>query len=453
MSRNHNSTALAILANAAKEHPNDIFGQTHFFYERMVIMSDRGRPRPVSTETKKKYLVATRSFLATLHNKGIKVRNLSELTYKHVQIVFGVWESSDMSSSALGTYFTNIKRFYAWQAKPFPVRSVREILKDKDRAKRSYSATRPMSWAAKGIDVAQIITRIEKEDPFVGMCMLLMKAFGLRIKEAAAIHPAKSDKGDYLVVHLGTKGGRGRMVPINSEFRRQALDKALAFANPVNGYLRHQDRTVRQAERRIHYICEKYGITRKALGITPHHLRHEFTHDRYNELTGTVAPVLGGERPQQELDKKARLEVSENLGHSRLSITAAYTGTAVHMKRAEQRQAQQLITRIRGCLPIGQAFEQCREAFLQRNPQYSASQIETRMWVLGAEAQGKPNMGYPLTIGVDVHLLNGAVLSPSFELSDLSQLMAVFTQQFARVAVVVNNSCMPAEAERLEIYW
>ena len=57
---------------------------------------------------------------------------------------------------------------------------------------------------------------------------------------------------------------------------------------------------------------------------------HQYAQVRYQELTGRAAPAAGGPRSkeltpeQREVDRQARLTISEELGHGREQIAAVY---------------------------------------------------------------------------------------------------------------------------------
>ena len=68
-----------------------------------------------------------------------------------------------------------------------------------------------------------------------------------------------------------------------------------------------------------------HGITQKN-GLTAHGLRHAYAHTRYKECSGQESPVRGGKLVKREDDRAARLQVAEELGHSRESITTHYLG-------------------------------------------------------------------------------------------------------------------------------
>ena len=63
-----------------------------------------------------------------------------------------------------------------------------------------------------------------------------------------------------------------------------------------------------------------------------HGLRHAYAQSRYEALTGWKAPAAGGPgrdamTPGQRLvDTEARQQISRELGHERIQITAVYLG-------------------------------------------------------------------------------------------------------------------------------
>ena len=63
-----------------------------------------------------------------------------------------------------------------------------------------------------------------------------------------------------------------------------------------------------------------------------HGLRHSYAQNRYEELTGWNCPAVGGPdaksltSEQRNTDRQARLTISQELGHNREQITAAYLG-------------------------------------------------------------------------------------------------------------------------------
>jgi integrase len=164
------------------------------------------------------------------------------------------------------------------------------------------------------------------------------RAFGLRVKEAVMLQPRLAEKvlrppsdapgvpTAHLEVIRGTKGGRLRHVPIDTPAKRAALEAARALLTADAQYLANPARSLKQNLDRLHNVMKRFGVTRRALGVTAHGLRHGYAADRYEGLAGAPAPVRGGEAPDRETDDRARLQVAEELGHSRTQILGAYVG-------------------------------------------------------------------------------------------------------------------------------
>jgi len=130
----------------------------------------------------------------------------------------------------------------------------------------------------------------------------------------------------YLELKRGTKGGRVRRVPIDTPEKRAALEQAKQLVKSETGHLGDPTKTLAQNIRRFKYVCEKFGITKAQLGVTAHGLRHQYAEERYEQFSGTPAPVRGGAPVARELDRAARLRVADELGHSRENIIGAYLG-------------------------------------------------------------------------------------------------------------------------------
>lgn len=85
--------------------------------------------------------------------------------------------------------------------------------------------------------------------------------------------------------------------------------------------------TLRQATRRLRYTCEKIGLTKAELGVTPHGLRHQYANDRFEEISGRRSFVRGGEAFKDEAEDEALGTLVKELGHSRIRVGAAYIGS------------------------------------------------------------------------------------------------------------------------------
>ncbi|MDP4533528.1 integrase domain-containing protein [Marinobacter salarius] len=154
----------------------------------------------------------------------------------------------------------------------------------------------------------------------------LARELGLRSKEASLLD-AKSalddaSKSEAVTIEYGTKGGKPRRVTVISDRQLTALQRAAeaqGFARAVMPAEENWQSWRETGLRRIRETLQEFGIR----GI--HELRSAYACDRYEQLTGFHAPVLGGNAPT-DLDRKARQQISAELGHSRIDITNAYLG-------------------------------------------------------------------------------------------------------------------------------
>lgn len=163
------------------------------------------------------------------------------------------------------------------------------------------------------------------KDAHVRMSLELQRAFGLRREEAIKFSPSYADRGDRLELKASwTKGGKARVIPIRTAEQRAVLDRARQLAGL--GALIPPDRNYIQQLR----LYE--GQTLRAGLCGMHGLRHAYAQQRYQALTGWLAPAAGGPpsasltAEQKALDTSARLDISRELGHEREQITTVYLG-------------------------------------------------------------------------------------------------------------------------------
>lgn len=149
-----------------------------------------------------------------------------------------------------------------------------------------------------GLNPQPIIDAVGAEEEVCALQMEMMWAFGLRLNEAIQIQPEVSDKGTYIHVTRGTKGGKSRDVkfsgiPERAAWQRDVLDRAKAWAKKHNpkGILAIPGISLQQMRYRLLYLATKHGVSKGKLGITLHGLRHQFGCDLFKELSGMPAPV------------------------------------------------------------------------------------------------------------------------------------------------------------------
>lgn len=261
---------------------------------------------------------------------------------RHVDLLMADWrrraQAGELGAASLQKNDSFLVTFATWIGKPKLVKPLGSYIEDPALITRSYAATEPKGWRARGVDVETVLAQVEAYDRYAAVSLRLMQAFGLRFKEACMLRPhvdvhtaAQAGKADgtialYLLTHRGTKGGRDRYVPVDTEARKSAIEAAQRMVRREDDSVSDPSLTLVQAIRRLRYVMERFDVTKKALGVVPHGLRHEYAGDGYEDITGSPPPVLGGGKVDPELDRAARREVAARLGHGRPQITTAYLG-------------------------------------------------------------------------------------------------------------------------------
>jgi hypothetical protein len=169
----------------------------------------------------------------------------------------------------------------------------------------------------------------------------LQREFGLRFEESAKLdaQQALSDLRDrgYITTDAGTKGGQERdITPTDIERAEAALERASALQGDHHSMI-PADMTYKE------FAAAAYDSIRETdYGF--HENRHEYACERYEQITGHEAPVNhDSDKPfleslaeargvsideAREIDREARLEVAEDLGHHRVDVTNSYLGSS-----------------------------------------------------------------------------------------------------------------------------
>lgn len=296
----------------------DVFGKQHM-----------ERDKRVSNATQKKRIDMLHHFIDQLKDRGFHLKRITNLDSRHLRAIISGWKDAALSASTTSTYLSLMRWLVQCIGKAGMVMAPSVYGLTMDDTARTYVASRDKSWSGNGIDRPEIIAAVRNEDLYPAMYLELMDRFGLRLQEAIMIRPAIAWVGDSLNIVDGTKGGRPRVVPVRTQQQRDVLSRAIALASSTfQRSLVPEGKNLKQALQRAYYIFKKVGITKATMNITPHGLRHGYANDRYEEESGMPSTVRGGhgENYDRPKDLSARKIVSEELGHSRINITAAYTG-------------------------------------------------------------------------------------------------------------------------------
>lgn len=259
-----------------------------------------------------------------LHGLGYKIKSAKNLAPKHVEALVASWKAANIADTTI----RNRMGWMRWWAEKcgkvgmIPANNADFGLAERkrfngNRAKRADDAT-----------LAKV------EDPRVRLALKLEAAFGLRREEVLKMRPALADLGDRLALRSSwCKGGRYREVPLAHPRQRALLDEVKAFCG--DGSLIGDGRNYKQAVKSYENQLMKAGLR------NAHGFRHAYAQWRYKALTGWDAPAAGGKDcsrmspAEQAADRRARLQVSHELGHGRLDVTDTYLGRRFEPKESK----------------------------------------------------------------------------------------------------------------------
>ena len=178
----------------------------------------------------------------------------------------------------------------------------------------------------------ELINEVEKFSVYVAASLRLSREFGLRVEESIKVRVAEGYLGNELRLQGSwCKGGVPRSVPIRTASQREALE--MAFRVSDNQSLCPVGRSYIEHARIFRNLVNRFGVHQV------HGLRHAYAQKRYLELTGWESPVNGGlvvaemSHEQYQRDRAARLSISSELGHGRISVTNVYLGSATLVRK------------------------------------------------------------------------------------------------------------------------
>lgn len=340
-----------LMASVKARYRNNPLQQISAFLEAFPMEAAIGRKRAVSFGTREAYHDRLNVLVKGLSKLNMPIQNLDEVTAKQVKRLFQEFERQGRSPGWMRNLNTSIRRFGVWIGKPDLCPSVDRLVVNPENAVRRTSAIDPQDWEARGIEVDEVIARLTEICEVTGAQLRLAAAFGVRFQEFLMFRPFEATKHPgFIYVTDGTKGGRPRNVPIETDEQREAIAiaKRLAGQNKEGIMLAKEGLTLEHARSHARYNLTKAGVTKAILGITPHGLRHRYACTIYKQLTGELAPVLGGKEVDPIVRKQALKEISERLGHCRIEIVSAYVGNHRTLHRYKAGNLERLTAKLHG---------------------------------------------------------------------------------------------------------
>ena len=170
--------------------------------------------------------------------------------------------------------------------------------------------SKPHPDAYSEADADRIIAWVSKSDDEVGVLLLLMRAAGLRVSEAAYLRGIDVDPVAVTVTLRGSvnhsKGGRPRQVFVALEYREFMVKLRGLSERQVDGHVFHgRGRLPNRARNWVRQACKELGI--RPLGT--HGLRKTFATAEYHRRIATGAS-----------EKAALNSVAQQLGHNRTIV-------------------------------------------------------------------------------------------------------------------------------------
>lgn len=191
--------------------------------------------------------------------------------------------------------------------------------------------------APQGQDNGHVVRTIEalrELHPRVAAIVHLARATGMRLREATlADLPRLALEAELLGrinIQDGTKGGRsGATAPrwVNvDEYVREALRYAVEVSPSSSRNLLGQNESYASFHQSVVRPAREILHSHDLKGF--HELRAAYACERYEQITGHLAPVNGGRcsRLDPQLDRETRMQISYELGHGRVDVVAAYIG-------------------------------------------------------------------------------------------------------------------------------
>lgn len=341
---------LSEIQYCVRNFPGDPIRQVGEFFERFHIPAATGRKRTASRKTDKAYRDRMMAVVKKLREMNMRIQNLTDLTPKQIRKLFLQMETEGWSSSWMCNTNTTVRRFGIWIGKPDLCPRLPEMVKNPWSSQRRVSAAAPKSWGDVGVDKEMVLAQVELECPVTALQLRLAAAFGVRVQEFVMFKPLQAEHDGRLYIREGTKGGRPRSIPIETDEQRELLEQAkeLADKHPKGLVVAKHGLSLKQALSYHYNLLHRLGVSKRQLGVTTHGLRHGYACKVYKELTGQEAPVLGGAAVEPALDQKVRLEIAERLGHGRASVTSAYLGSHVMLRKMCRENLQRLQSVLEG---------------------------------------------------------------------------------------------------------
>lgn len=266
------------------------------------------------------YEVDTRLAITQLHEAGIPISHVKHFREKHIKLLAERWQQEGLSVGTLKNRLTKLRYVAKKINKP-------KIVPSNNMLGLGSRPPAEKNKAIRDIDMKRFT------QPTIQHSIRLQQLFGLRREESMKFILSQADKGAYVALKGSwTKGGIARNVPITTKDQRD-------FLNQLHRELKRGQSLIPEGQTYVQQRnVYKWQVSRAGYRNL-HGLRHAYAQDRYRALTALYAKSEGWDCPfnggsssksltseQKAIDHQVRLQISEEMGHSRKSITRTYLG-------------------------------------------------------------------------------------------------------------------------------
>jgi hypothetical protein len=259
-----------------------------------------------------------------LKGLGYRLPEARSLKTKHIDALVAHWKTEKLNDATI----RNRLGWLRWWAEKIGKASLLPAKND------AFGLSERTPYQGNKARNADTDTLARVADERIRLALRLEAAFGLRREEALKFRPAASDRGGYLaLVPSTTKGGRYREIPLTHPRQRELLEEVHTVAG--DGSLIPEGMSYRDYLQRYKHQTRSAGLGQA------HGLRHAYAQWRYKTLTGWACPAAGGPTldrmtpDQARRDRRARLEISRELGHGRIGVTDTYLGRRTKIKESK----------------------------------------------------------------------------------------------------------------------
>ena len=327
-------------------------GRKNDFRRSLIYLYKQNQHKPISQSRRSRSDVSyktrkdRRDFLMMMvdivHGAGYRITHYKNFDSRHLRALIEHMDAKGYAGGTMRNKLTFTRMFLGWIGKDTMNDLINDMLVDPKKYECSYTANKDRSWSPELYE--KTVLELALINTSMAVALVLMDAFGLRVKEALLLRPDSDQIGDTLELTRGTKGGRVRTIPIETEYQREVLNTAQYQARLNGGSLIPRRISLDKWRSRFYYRMKRLGITMKDEGFTCHGLRHGFAQKLKQELSGKPVPIREGvahdmnawQEAQEQAHQKVRIEVmmepgidkvvASRLGHSRPQITDMYVG-------------------------------------------------------------------------------------------------------------------------------